>query len=559
MLDHIVRQRGKIARYRQIAQVLVRHGFGYLVSQVGLGYLVPFHWGLFGHPRRAIPYTQAEHLRLAFQELGATFIKLGQILSTRSDLLPPQFIAELSKLQDAVPPHPGSVIMAQITQDLGKPTSEIFETFDKEPLGSASIGQVHAARLFTGEEVVIKVQRPGIERLVDEDIAILYDVARLASGRTVWGQIYDLVGIVEEFSETLHAELDYVREEQNAERIRRNFAGDAALIVPRVYKEYTTKHVLTMERLRGIKISDLEALDAAGIDRHRLAETLTRIILKMVLENGFFHADPHPGNYLIQNDGSIGLLDYGIVGHLDVDTRDNLVLLFASILERDTERVIDRLVDIGVVGTTFQLERLQRDVGHLISSYYGRPLGELDITQILQEFLDTARRHRLQIPSKLTLLGKTLSMYQAIARQLDPKFNLAEMLGPYVQRLALERYWPPRLASRLVPVLTDLSRLAITLPRRLDRLSIQAERGNFSMNIRIPDAEHYLSDLDRMVNRLILGIITAGFIVGLSFLLVSYQQPQLAPLIGWLFGFGFLLASAIGFWLMLTIIRGGHH
>lgn len=506
-----------------------------------------------------MPYTQAEHLRLAFEELGATFIKLGQILSTRSDLLPPEFIHELSKLQDAVPPEPSSVIETQIERELSRPVSAMFASFDPQPLGSASIGQVHAARLHTGEEVVVKGQRPGVEELVAGDIAILLDIARLAARRTVWGQIYDLPAMVEEFADTLRGELDYSREGRNAERIRRNFDGNPALHVPVIYWSLTTRRVLTMERLHGIKISDLPALKETGVDQKELAKAGARIVLKMVFDEGFFHADPHPGNFLVSPGPVIGLLDYGMVGQLDEATRDNLLFLFLAILDRDMNRVIDRLADLGIIGTTFQLERLKRDLGHLLALYYGLPLKEIDVGRILDEFMATARRHRLQVPASLTLLAKTMSMHEGLARMLDPEFNMAEVLGPYARRLAFEAYSPRRLAGRLLPTLADLERLAVVLPRRLERLSARAERGNLSLNVRIAQAEHYLSDLNRMINRLIMAILTTGFIVGLAVLMLVYHPPGWETFLGWFFTFGFLVAMFVGAWVMVSIVRGKYH
>lgn len=550
---------GPIGRYRQVAQILARHGFGYLVNQLGLGHLVPFHWGLLGHVRRPTPYTQAEHLRLAFEDLGTTFIKLGQILSTRSDLLPPDFIAELSKLQDAVPPEPVDVIETQIEKELGKGPSTLFESFDPAPLGSASIGQVHAARLSAGEEVVVKVQRPGVEQLVESDLAILMDLARLAQARTMWGQIYDLPGMVEEFADTLRGELDYVREGRNAERIARNFAQEPALHVPAIYWPYTTGRVLTMERLEGTKISDVSALEAAGIDRHELAETGVRIVLKMMLEDGFYHADPHPGNFLVQPGPIIGLLDYGMVGHLDEQTRQNLMYLFLALVDRDMDRVVDRLSALGIVGTTSQIERLKRDLGHLISLYWGLPLEQVDMKKILEEFLAAARRHRLSVPAHLALMSKTLSMHEGLARLLDPRFNLAEVLGPYVQGLVLRSYLPQYWIGRLLPALQDLSQLAVTLPRRADRLLEQVERGDVSLNVRVQETEHVLDSLNRMANRLILGILAAGFTVGIALLLQIYHATGVERIVGWLLRVGFAAVGGLGIWLIFAILRRGHH
>ena len=550
---------GPIDRYRQVVRILFRHGFGYLVDQLGLGHFVPLHWGLLGHRRRAMPYTQAEHLRLAFEELGTTFIKLGQVLSTRSDLLPPDFIAELSKLQDAVPPESIRVIEAQIAYELGESTTTLFTSFDRDPLGSASIGQVHAARLVTGEEVVVKVQRPGVERLVESDLAVLMDLARLAQTRTVWGQIYDLPGMVEEFADTLRGELDYVREGRNAERIGRSFAREQSLQVPTIYWRYTTQRVLTLERIGGIKISDVAALEAAGIDRHELAVTGVRVVLKMILEDGFFHADPHPGNFLVKPGPIIGLLDYGMVGRLDDQTRQNLLYLFLAIVDQDVDGVVDQLSALGIVGTASQFERLKRDIEHLVSLYWGLPLKEVDIHRILEEFLATARRHRLTVPSHLAIMSKTLSMHEGLARQVDPGFNVADVLGPYAREIALRTYLPQYWARRVLPAIRDLTQLAVTRPRRADRLLGQVERGNVSINMRVQETEHVLDSLNRMVNRLILGILAAAFTVGIALLLQIYRATGIEQVVRWLLGVGFAAVGGLGIWLIYAIFRRGHH
>ena len=549
----------RFRRYQRVVRILAHHGFGYLITQLGWGHLIPRRLGLVPVAPDGRPYTPAEHLRIAFEELGATFIKLGQILSTRPDLLPSEYIAELARLQDAVPPEPFPLIQGQVEKELGKSMADLFAGFEEQPLGSASLGQVHAARLLTGEEVVVKVQRPGVEKTVEEDIHILMDAARLASTQTTWGQIYDLPALVQEFANTIREELDYYREGRNAERIASNFAGDPALLVPRINWALTTRRVLTMERIHGIKINNLAALDQAGIDRQALARVGAGIIVKMVLEDGYFHADPHPGNFLVSPGPVIGLLDYGMVGELGDETRHTLLLLFLAVLDRDMERVVDRLSDLGVAGSQVQMGRLKGDLERLTSHYFGRPLREIDVSRVLDESLEAARRHRLHVPTRLALLGKTISMHEGLARQLDPEFNLAEVLGPRARRLAFRAYSPARWAKRLLPTLIDLGNTAVTLPRRLERLLAQAERGQLSVNMRVSEAEHYLDDINRMVNRLIVGMLTASFIVGLAFLLGVTQPRPITQLFGWLIGAGFIASSVLGLWLLLAIWRSGHH
>jgi ubiquinone biosynthesis protein len=550
---------GPLGRYRQVVRILARHGFGWLLAQLGIGGRTPLPWGLFGKLQTPPLPTQAEQLRQAIEELGVTYIKLGQILSTRSDLLPAEYITELSRLQDAVPPEPLEVIKAQVERELGAPPDEVFDRFDPEPVGSASIGQVHGARLKSGEEVVVKVQRPGVDALVEEDLAILMDLARLAAGRTVWGQVYDLPSLVDEFATTLRGEMDYIQEGQYADRFRRNFRGNPNLRVPTIFWDVTTRRVLAMERLEGIKISDLPALEAAGIDRSELAERSANLVLKMILEDGFFHADPHPGNFLVMADGSIGLLDYGIVGQIDEKTRQGLLYLLIGITARDLDRVVDQLTALGMVGNPLQLERLRRDLGHLLSLYWGLPLKEIDMTQILEESMAIARRHRLQIPTSLAILIKTAAMDEGLARSLDPDFSAAEVVKPYIWRLAWERYLPQNWLRRLGPSLLDMNQLVVDLPRRAERLLTGLEHGSISINMHVQDTEHVLDVLGSLVNRLILGMLVSSFAVAIALLLQIYYTVGFRWLVGWLLVIGLVFVSGLGLWLAIRILRRGHH
>lgn len=543
----------RLERYRQVVAVLGKYGFGYLVERMDPERVTPV--------RRALrklhheEHSEAQHLRLACEELGGTFIKLGQILSTRTDLLPPDYARELAKLQDAVPPEPPGVIEAVIEQELGRPVQEVFATFDPQPLGSGSLGQVHAATLKDGRAVVVKVQRPGIEHLVEEDIAILTDLAHLAGGRTEFGRIYDLPGMVVEFAEVLRGELDYEREADNAERIRRNFAGDRSLRVPRVYRALSTRRVLTMDRLEGIKIGNLEALDQAGIDRGEVARAWSRCLLKMMLEDGFYQADPHPGNFLVGADNTIGLVDYGMVGRLDRRTRSVLLLMFLAIIDEDIDRVIDRLVDLGVVAGTFQLAALRRDLAHLLTRYYGMALKDVNVGETFEELMEVVRRHRLQMPTTLALFGKTISMQDGLVRQLDPEFNLAEALGPRVREMALEVHSPREVVATALTVAGDLGRLSASLPRRLDRLSAQAEQGTLSVNIKIQDADYYIDYLNAMTNRLIIALMAAAMIVGLAVLLWVYKPSGWEGLAAAMFVVGIMTAAALGTTTLVSVCR----
>jgi len=320
-------------RYRQIAQVFMRHGFGELVDLLELQPYLSLPWRLLRRERPAAPPLGApQRLRLALEELGPTFVKLGQVLSTRPDLLPPIYVAELVKLQDSVPPAEWELIKAQIEVELGAPLEELFAAFEPVPIAAASLAQVHAATLPDGTQVVVKVQRPNIQMTIETDLEILFDLARLFQARTPLGDIYNLPEIVEEFATTLRAELDFYREGSNADRFRANFADEPYLCIPQVYWDFTTHRVLVLERISGIKIDDLEALDAAGHDRCQIALHIARMVIKEVLEDGFFHADPHPGNFVIMPGEVIGAMDFGMVGHLSHRTRTDLIRLYLSLI-----------------------------------------------------------------------------------------------------------------------------------------------------------------------------------------------------------------------------------
>jgi ubiquinone biosynthesis protein len=523
------------ARYREIADVLARHGLGYLLGILGLGRFVPFHHGLLGHPQRDEPYTRPEHLRMAFEELGTTFIKLGQVLSTRADLLPPDYQAELAKLQDAAPAVPWEAIEEALVAELGQPVEAAYATIDPKPLAAASIGQAHAATLHDGTDVVVKVRRPGVVEQVEADLEILHNLAAAASRRWEQAADYDLIGLVEEFAQTLRAEMDYIREGRNAERFAANFADDPAVHIPRVYWDLSTSRVLTLERVRGIKIDDLAALDAAGIDRPALAERAARIVLKMVFEDSFFHADPHPGNFFVESGGRLGLIDFGMVGTVDDRTREQLAGLLLAITSQDPERLVDAFLEFGVARRRVNRELLRRDLEHLLARYYGRPLGELQLGPLLSESLAVVRQHHLQLPPNLALLLKTAIMAEGLGARLDPNFRLTTVLVPYAQQLMLRQYSPLVWTRRLGRASLDAARLGAELPQHLRRLLGEVERGGLEVGMRPVGVEPLLHRFEQLTNRLVLGILAAAFINGLAVLMSVYHPPGWDQWVGTIF------------------------
>jgi ubiquinone biosynthesis protein len=526
-----------------------------MVSSFGLERFVPFRKEISRYTRPGHHYTRPERLRLAFEELGPTFIKLGQILSTRADILPPEYITELAKLQDQAPPVDGAIIKEIIVKELGCPIEEVFATFDPVPVAAASIGQAHAATLLNGEEVIVKVRRPGVVEQIEEDLEIMQNLANTAKRRWELAEQYDVPGLVQEFAQTLRAELDYIREGRNAERFAVNCADDPFSIhIPCIYWEATTERVLTLERIRGIKINDLGALDAAGIDRPALAERAVRIILKMILEDGFYHADPHPGNFFIEPDGRIGLIDYGMVGIVDARTQEQLVDIFLAITSQDAERLVDTMLTLGFSSQRVDRVQMERDLEHLLSQYYGKSFGEIDIGPVLNEALTGVQRHHLQLPSNLALLLKTLLMDEALGTMLDPEFNMTAMLEPYSKQLLQRQYSLDYWWRNLSRAGVDAARLGLELPQQIRRLMSDLERGNIEVGLKAETLKPVINDVKQMVNRVVLGIIAASFIIGVAILLTVYNRVIGLSWVGALFIIGFVLSFVLGIYLAISII-----
>ncbi|MCM3871983.1 MAG: AarF/ABC1/UbiB kinase family protein [Pyrinomonadaceae bacterium] len=544
-----------LSRSREIAGVLVGHGWDSLLE----------NFGLF-HPAKSLnqkashggSQTGPEHLRSALEELGTTFIKLGQILSTRADLLPPDYLTELTKLQDSAAPVPFEAVRDTLVSELKQPLESAFLSFDPEPLAAASIGLAHAATLPDGTEVVVKVRRPGVVEQVHEDLEILKELATAAGRHWEFADRYDLVGIVEEFSETLKAELDYIREGHNAERFAGDFANEAGIHIPKVYWETTTSRVLTLERIRGTKINDLVSLDEQGINRSALAGFATGVVMRMVCENGFFHADPHPGNFFIEPDGTIALIDFGMVGVLDERVQEHLADLLININHQDAEGLVDVFLYLGVSGKHVARDLLRRDIEHLLSTYWGLPLNELRISAVLSDVFAVMRRHQLHLPSNLALLLKTVVMIEGLGLNLDPEFHLTSALEPYADRLVMRKYSPTKLVRNLGRASLDLARLGAEMPQHLRRIVSAAENGNLQIGMRPEGFDPVIRRVERIANRIVLGVLAAAFINGLAVLASVYRPPGWESWAWVVFAFGFICALTLGLYLALSILRSRH-
>jgi ubiquinone biosynthesis protein len=504
---------GLASRERQIAEVLVRYGLSYLANVVGLERVVSVADGLVGRAR-ADARTPSENLRLALEELGPTFIKLGQLLSTRADLLPPDYRAELTKLLDAAPAVPSNVVEEIVEHELHAPVDTAFVSFDAVPLACASVGQAHTATLRDGTEVVVKVRRPHVVEDMEQDLEIIRNFAARASRRSKTAARHDVVGLADEFVHALRAQLDYLQEARNAERFSANFASDPWVQIPRTFPDLTTSRVITLERIRGMKITDLTALDEAGLDRHALAERTALIVSKMIFEDGFFHADPHPGNFFIEPTGRVGIVDFGMVGTLDDRSRQQLGRLLSGFVRRDPGRLADALLALGTSTGVVDRARLREDLATLLARYFGRSIGEVSLRSAIGEILEIVRRHRLKVPPDLSLLFTVLIIAEGIVAELDPEFRFAEALAPYARRHLVSGITSADMIRRLEQLGVDLAELATELPPRLNRLSEAIETGGLEVQLRPDDMNALLARADRLGNRVAASVLLAAAISG---------------------------------------------
>ena len=543
-------------RYRQIADALTRHGLGYMVGSFGIDRVVPFHRGLLGHPRRPEPYTQPEHVRMALADLGATACKFGQILSTRSDLLSPEYSSELAKLQDAVPPVPFSKLKETLSAELG-PIEEAFASLDREPLAAASIGQAHLPTLHDGTEVVVKIRRPGVVEQVREDLEILRNLAVAAGRRWEPAEQYDVVALVDEFADALLLELDYLREGRNAERLAANFVDDPGLHVPRIFWETTTSRVLTQERVQGLKVDDLDGLTAAGIDTKQLSMRLAHVLLKMVFEDGLYHADPHPGNFFVESADRINVIDFGMMGTVDDRTREQLAAVLMALSKNDTEELVDAaLIISGPAGAGVDRSALTTDLERLVAEYKDRPLGDVPIGPVVERYLAILREHRMQLPSRFALLLKTVMMAEGMGLRLDPEFSLTALLAPYAKRLVLEQYSPAARARRVGKSVADAARLMEKLPGDLRRVLRTIDQEGLPVRVGQAGLERLGDRIQAATDRIVAALSGSTLIVGLALLLTVFHPSGWESWSGLTLGFGTLLLVASMGYVAVRLVRG---
>jgi ubiquinone biosynthesis protein len=544
-----------LGRISEIAQAAVRHGFGYFFERHRLSDLVPFRDRVPLDPDE--PSLRGQHLRELLEELGPTFVKFGQLLSMRPDILPPDIIAELRGLQDDVRPFPYEDVERVIREELGLTVEQLFVHFEREPLAAASIGQVHRAVLPNGRRVAVKVQRPGAPQQIEADLALLYQAAKIAKERVRALDFIDARGLVDEFARSIRQELDYRLEARHAERFRHDFAAHPHVHVPRVYWSYTRARVLTLEFLDGTQLADVDRLGYGLDERRRLATVVTETWMTMVFKNGFFHGDPHPANILVLGPEEIGLVDFGLTGILTDDDIAKATRLFIDVANENIDQLPKRLGELGVRYPKAMEEEFRAELRELFFRYYGASLAEIDPLQVMREVFALIYRLNLHLPHRFVILDKAIATLASVTTELYPDFNVFEVARPYARGLLLGRYTPGRVLARTRRETIQLAMIARELPYQAHDILEALRDGQIDVGFVHKGLDEMTAKLDVVFNRLVVALIVAGGLVGSSLIgIFAETGPQLLGL-HFLSVIGFLLSGVLGIWLLIAILRSG--
>ena len=543
-----------LGRISEIAQVAVRHGFGYFFHRNRLSDVLPGD----GQPGADVPPSErGRHLREMLDELGPTFVKFGQLLSMRPDVLPPDIIAELRGLQDDVSPFPYEQVEEMIRVELGQPIERLFREFDPIPTAAASIGQVHRATLPNGRDVIVKVQRPGAPRQIEADLNLMYQAARLARERVRALDFIDAEALVDEFARSIRQELDYRLEARNAETFRKNFAGHPHVRIPRVYWSYTRPRVLTLEYLDGTQLADLELLGWTPEQRRQLAEILTEAWMTMIFRHGFFHGGPHPASVLVFSPDRIGLVDFGQAGRLTDEDVSKATGLFIDIANENIEALPKRLAELGVRYPKEREEEFVAELRELFYRYYGASLAEIDPQQVIRDVFTMIYRMHLRLPTRFVLLDKAVATLGTVGIELSPDFNVFEVAKPYARSLLLGRYTPARIASRARRETINLARIATEFPYQVHDILEEVRDGQIEVGFVHKGLDEFMGKLDVAFNRLVIALVVASGLIGSSLLgIFAETGPQILGL-HFLSVLGFILSGVLGAWLLWGVLRSG--
>ena len=549
-----------LGRLSEIAQVMVRHGFGYFLEAHKLTDLLPGRSAelRLSGAESSIGSARGQHLRELLDELGPTFVKFGQLLSTRPDVVPPDIIAELRGLQDDVRPFPFEQAERVIEEDLGNSLARLFLEFDPQPVAAASIGQVHRAVLPNGREVAVKVQRPGAPRQIEADVALLYQAAKLVHERVRALDFIDVRGLIDEFAREIRQELDYRLEARNAQTFHRNFASDPHVRVPKVYWQYTRARVLTLEWLEGRQVADVDTLPLTIDERRDLAYLIAETWMTMIFRHGFFHGDPHPANILVLEEaGTIGLVDFGAVGKLSDDDMSKLTRIFIDAAAENVDVLPKRLSDLGVRYPKEREEEFRAALREMYYRYYGASLAEIDPIQVIREAFQLIYSMNLQLPTRYLLLDRAIATVGAVGVELYPDFNVFEVARPYARGLMLERFTPQRVARRARRDAIRYAQIFAEAPYQWHDLMEQVRDGQVEVGFVHKGLDEFLESIQRVFNRLVIALIVTGGLIGSSMIgIFATKGPQLLG-INALSVVGFALSAVLGLWLLWGVIRSG--
>jgi ubiquinone biosynthesis protein len=546
-----------LGRMSEIAQVAVRHGFGYWLENHKLTDLLPWPRPPATLEAEPAPNQRGRHLREMLDELGPTFVKFGQLLSTRPDIVPPDIIAELRALQDDVTPFAFSEVERVVREELDLPIEKLFTSFEEMPMAAASIGQVHRAVLPNGKRVAVKVQRPDAPRQIEADLSLLYQAAKIAKERVRSLDFIDARELVDEFARSIRHELDYRLEARNAQTFHRNFAGHPHVRIPHVYWSYSRQRVLTLELLEGDQVADLELQAFTMDERRHLAYLITEAWMTMIFRHGFFHADPHPANILLIGGEQIGLVDFGLAGKLSDDDLSKLTALFIDAAEENVDALARRLGDLGVRYDRSREQELTRELRELYYKYYGARLSEIDPLQVIREAFGLIYSQNLRLPTRFVLLDKAIATVGSVGVELYPDFNVFEVAKPYARDLMLHRYTPRRMMSRARKEARALVGIVRETPYQVHDILESLRDGQIEVGFVHKGLDEFMHKLDVAFNRLVIALVVAGGLIGSSLIgIFATGGPHVLGL-HVISLIGFALSTVLGVWLLIGVIRSG--
>ena len=560
MLRQTLGMMRELPRLQEIASVFIRHGLGDFVQRIGIaGVLERAGQILHRSPvAEQVTLDPAQRMRMALEELGPTFVKLGQLMATRVDLFPPRWIEEFEKLQAEVPPVPFEALLPELTRALGRSPFEVFLEVETQASAAASIAQVHRARLQDGTPVVLKVRRPGVREKIDADLRLLRRVSELIESEMPEARRYRPAEIAEQFAKSLEREADFVIETRNIQRFAKNFEGDPNVVIPRIYPEYTSDVLLVQEHVAGIPATDLAAVERAGLDRKLLAARGVDAFLKMILIDGFFHADPHPGNVFYLLDHRMVIIDFGMVGRLSPQRRRQVIDLLTGLTRMAEEPMLDVLRDWAGDAYVDEL-KLASDVNEMVFDYEGMPLKDIRVGNVIRQFAGIVREHSIVLPSDLSLMFKALITLEGLGRQYDPEFHIVDHLAPLVRKTLNERYHPGELARRAQGTVSEILGLVGSVPRDFARLLREARRGKLRVDLDLKRLDGFGQRLDRTLDRVAVGILTASLVIGSAIVLTVRDGPTVLgiPVLPALGLVGYVLAFLNSLWIVYGIWRSG--